>query len=189
MIEPKRRRLPVLIFGMLATAMMVALLIYVLSPAGRVRMILGSYTLALLTRIDQVQPYRIDPNWVQNPKGSVIGQNRLAETGVDFKGFAVVASGKLQGRDFAVALAKIIRDVRTYQVSRKSCDFSPTVAYRLRAGDESLELLLDFECDRLQLVTRDAHGQATHTAFGDFDRSYPTLVALTKQALPGNSVL
>jgi hypothetical protein len=186
MTPPKRRRLPILICGVLATLVMIVLLVYVVSPAGRVHMILGSHTLALLTRIDAVQAYQIDPNWVQQPKGPVIGQNHLAEMGVDFKGFAIVASGRPQGREEGATLAAILRDPQTYQASKQTCDFSPTIAYRLRAGDETLELLLDFGCDRLQLLTRNSHGQATRTVFGEFGRSRPALVAMTGRAFSGN---
>ena len=184
MPQPKRRGQPTRFGAALVMMLTVSLVIYVLSPEGRVRMVLGSRTFHLLSRIDRVQPFRIDPNWVQDPKGPVIGQNGLAMMGVDFKGFVITATGNSQGMSFAGELASILSDAQTYQGSNKSCDFSPTIAYRLRAGDGTLELLLDFQCNRLQLLTRDARGQATHSVFGDFDRYRASLSALTTRALP-----
>jgi hypothetical protein len=186
MSEPKRPRRLLVTLGVGATLLTLVLLGYVLSPVGRVRMVLGSRTLALLDRANRVQAYQIDPNWVQNPRGPVIGQNRLTANGAEFKGFVIVGSGQEQGRDAAAVLISLLRDARTYGGSRKTCDFSPVVAYRLRAGDETLELLLDFTCGRLQLLTRDGHGQATHSVFGDFDHARAGLVALTRQTFPGN---
>jgi hypothetical protein len=184
MTQSRKRWSPVLVCAVITTLLALTLLIYVRSPYGRLRMILGAHTLALLSRTDAVQAYRIDPNWVQNPGSETIGGNRLAEMGVDFKGFIITARGRPLDRNAVRALTSILRDARTYQGSRKDCDFAPTVAYRLRAGAESLELLLDFTCGRLQLLTRDARGAATHVVYGDFDRDLPALTALTRQTLP-----
>jgi hypothetical protein len=185
MTQTRRRRSPLLFFAVFTTLAALALLLYVRSPLGRLRMLLGGHTLALLDRVDQAQVYRIDPDWVQNPQGQVIGQCRL-ENGVDFKGFVITATGRAQGRADLVPLMETLRDARTYQDMRQECDFSPTVAYRLRAGDAAIEVLLDFQCNRLQLLARDAHGKAGRPVYGNLDRAHMPLAVLTHRAFPGD---
>ena len=97
-------------------------------------------------------------------------------------GYPVLAVGKELGPDFAKRLGKVLRSWAVAPSSKK-CVFEPGVAFRVWAGDRSLEVLICFKCDdlwpRVVGENKTLHGEVLA-----FDPVRAELVALVKEALP-----
>jgi len=179
------KRVRIRMIALVAALVALSLAAYVLSPTGRVRMRLGSRTVAMLQTVRSVEACRIDPNWVQEPKRAVIGQHK--EFGIDFHGFEIAGETHKLDAASGQSITVLLRDARTYSGgSKKDCDFAPNVAYRLQCDNGTLEALFDFQCNQMQMLTKDAAGRTTHIAWSDFDPVRGTLAALTKRALPND---
>jgi hypothetical protein len=136
-------------------------------PDARARAILAEPTKVEVFRIDG----RNDP-----PDPTPIGPDTPT---VD--GYAVTARGKDQGPGFARRLADVLLDKRTYRGDAAGC-FWPGVAFRVYKGDESLDVVICFNCYNFYLGPP-SDRRVFETAH--FDRfAALQLVRLAKAAFP-----
>jgi hypothetical protein len=119
----------------------------------------------------RVEVFRVEAEPAPNPSGKTIG------------GFAILATGKEQGADFAARLSQVLLSGGVTQ-NQKKCGLHPGVAYRLWSGERAVEVLVCFECDVLWPHVVGKHVEQPRLEWQDFDPVRPELVALTKEAFP-----
>lgn len=140
---------------------------------------------AILTGADKVEPVRIWPPLESNG-------------GLDH--YPVVSRAPRKGHDFAVRLAALLLDPKSYMIpgrDAKLCIFSPTVAFRVWKKSQFVDVLICFECDQLMVVENDPKvplrslgaKPARFRVGGDFDSVVPELAKLVREAFPGDSSL
>jgi hypothetical protein len=142
-------------------------------PSARVKTFLGDRAVDVLSATDKVEVYRVQ-GFRNKPddKAEMIG------------GYAVLAKGKEQGKEFAGRLREVLFNDKTYLFDvAKLCKFDPGVAYRLRKGNVTVEVLLCFSCDEVLVLTLEG-GKEVKRSHEDVDPMRAVLVKLAKEALP-----
>lgn len=97
-------------------------------------------------------------------------------------GYRVLSQGKDQDSDFAVKLANVLTDRKTYTNTWAAC-FNPGVAFRVWKGDSAVDIIICFHCSNFYF------GPSTDSRPSDnasFNRSpnRRLLVQLAKEAFP-----
>jgi hypothetical protein len=129
---------------------------------------LGPDAIAILKRAERVEVFRLDQSkfpW---------GNSR------EFPRFAVLSTGKTQGRKFAARLAALLLDEKSYSAEGKFCEPNPGVAFQLWKGKQHVYVTLCFECNMLAVNSK---------VGGNFDFVRPELVRLAKEAFPDDSLI
>lgn len=152
-------------------------------PAGgvstRVRQILGKETVSIISRADRVEVFRFEPFSAQ------MMRKRRKEPDPGYPqlyGYAVIAAGKPQGRDFARSLAAAVLNDQTYAGGRKACAFDPGVGFRVWDRKREALVVLCFNCDMI-LLDKSVRNPQRKPVIGDF-LNRPVFVQMAKQALP-----
>jgi hypothetical protein len=146
-------------------------------PSTRVKNFLGDKAVDVLSAADRVEVYRIqgfrpDPQKKPDDKAEKIG------------GYMVLAKGKEQGKEFAGRLREVLFNDKTYLFDvAKLCIFDPGVAFRMRKGEVTVEVLLCFSCDEVLVLTSEG-GKVARRSHEDVDPMRAVLVKLAKEALP-----
>ena len=136
---------------------------------------LGDRAVAILDAAKGVEVYRIE------------SMDSPAHAGESIEGYPVLSRGKDQDHAFASKLRAILLDDATYWFeAAKGCIFSPGVVFRLKASGETLDVILCYQCDELEILVSDSQGKAIRKTGEDFDRARPALVRLAKVAFPGD---
>lgn len=132
-------------------------------------------TRAVLVGATRVEVFRIDgEDGPHDRKPKTPGEGRIG-------GFRVTAQGKEQGKEFASRLADILCDDKTYTRNFASC-FWPGVAFRVRKGEEVVEVLICFTCGNLYVGPPTKVARENVSFNGSPLR--PRLVRLAKEAFP-----
>lgn len=92
--------------------------------------------------------------------------------------------GRVPGQQFASRLAAILLAEHTYGIAATDC-FDPGVAYRLWKGDRSVDVLICFHCNNLD-VRPNRKAESAGGQLADFGQSTvrTELLKLTKEAFP-----
>lgn len=96
-------------------------------------------------------------------------------------GYRVLSHGKNQGSDFAVKLANVLTDRKTYTNNRAAC-FNPGVAFRVWKGDSAVDIIICFHCSNFYFGPPTDHPHVTASFLGSPNRRL--LVQLAKEAFP-----
>ena len=66
-------------------------------------------------------------------------------------------------------LARVLSDTATYEFGRQTrCAFVPNVAFRIRKGQETAEVILCFGCFQMGVNAQDAAGRPVYLAGAEF---------------------
>jgi hypothetical protein len=99
----------------------------------------------------------------------------------------ISATGKEQGKELAAKLSAVLLSPTTYSfLNRKRCMFDPGVAYRFWKDQEVVEVTVCFHCDDLMVLVKDGSGKMLHHSGSAFDDARAEMVALARQAFPGD---
>jgi hypothetical protein len=139
----------------------------------RLRNVFSDRGIAIVKGADRAEAYRIRDGRGEGPFGSI-------------EGYPITAVGK--GADPALArrFVEPLLDGSRYFAS-PDCFINPGVAYRLRAAEGSVSLVVCYECDNIDVYVRDEHGRLTHRggAFLYDPLGGPKgLVRIAKEAFP-----
>jgi hypothetical protein len=146
------------------------------TPTSKVQRLVGPKAAAILAAAQKVETFRLDPESVYSAKPEYEGKTRI-------DGYVITATGKTQGPEFARRLAAILLREETYEPAAAKC-FDPGVAFRVYGGDESVEVLICFMCNDLD-VRPNALGQRLGNQLADFPREVrPQLLKLVQEAFP-----
>lgn len=137
-----------------------------------------SRTTSILAGATRVEVFRIDgrndppdPTPI-NPGDPTVG------------GYAILARGKDQGREFAATLADTLGDGRTYTDRFAGC-FWPGVAFRVWKGEQCVDMVICFKCGNFYLgPPTDKRVMETASFMGTPNAS--RLVRLAKEAFPAD---
>jgi len=140
---------------------------------------LGEQTVKILSSASRVQTFRVSGadhphRHSKTPPPAAIDHILISRV------------GKEQGPAFALRLRDILMDARLYPDTRDRCLFEPGAAFRLWSGPQSLDVVLCFHCDDALIVTHDAQGKEVHRLFTNFAPLRPQLLALAREAFPGD---
>jgi len=131
----------------------------------RVNKLLGDKIVGVLQGADRVETFRIERI---NPE----------------PGYKILATGAVWRDEKARQVATLFLEEKNYVWdSRKACKPQPGVLLRIWRTNESVDVLLCFECMILQA------GKAGEWKEGDFDPMNSQLVKLAKEALPDDKVI
>jgi hypothetical protein len=130
---------------------------------------------SILRNADRVEVFRVAPIRPRTSTGDTIG------------GYPTLAVGKEQGSEFAARLSTALRRWGVTWTSEK-CGLLPSVAYRVWAGDQALEVLVCFKCDDFwpRVVGK---VDPLENKLLAFDSVRPELLALTKEAFPDDPTI
>ncbi len=104
-----------------------------------------------------------------------------------FLGDWVIAKrGPVKDRDFAEKITGFLTDEQNFMPppapgNQKTCIFVPSVAFRLRSGDEYTDVIVCYSCR--QLVVESTKGQLKLPSV-NFDPGYERLKEIAKEAFP-----
>lgn len=133
----------------------------------------GTDTVDLVRTADKVEAFRI--NGQRRSSFDSIGQDILY-------GCKVLSEPIPVDRETHAELAAVLADSDTYfWIGGKKCKPQPGVALRFTKGQETLDILLCFECDILEINDGDG------PVFEDFDYGRARLVAVVKQLFPNDA--
>lgn len=181
----KRRPSLVILTGAAALLTVVLLAAYLMSPVGKMRLALGDRSIHLLREAQTARAFRIDPNWVQNPRGPTIGAGSIPEQGVSFPGYRILASGRSLPASETAELRDALLDAEDYAGPQPACDFAPGLAFRLTGPGGTAEALVDTACGAFQIVARSSRGRLIHTAYGSLGHHAAPLAAVARTSLAG----
>jgi len=96
--------------------------------------------------------------------------------------------GPVLGPDFARRLEAVLLDSTNFiqpntQINLPPCGLDPDVAFRLRSGDDSIEVVIDFKCPGVGVFATNGNLSLPSEVIGD---GYPKLRALAKEAFPND---
>jgi hypothetical protein len=131
--------------------------------------------LTILRGATTVEVFRVASQSTGPTKGESVGGYPITNRG-----------GDRDGR-FAARLAATLEELwRSDRHAAKGCTFEPGVAFRVRRGGESLELVLCFRCDMQHVVLKDRRGETTFDQVEDNDPIRAELVLLAKEVFPAD---
>lgn len=138
------------------------------AASTQVRNFLGPNAVRVLEKAERVESFRVSSDdKIEGDAPDRIGGYKVTGTG----------KGKVKPKE----LTSILLDEKTYEFeTAKRCVFKPGVAFRFWLAKESIDVLLCFSCDELEVIA------AGHRATEDFDRARPRLVKLAKKAFPSD---
>ena len=137
-------------------------------PPSGLKMFLGWERFEVLLEADRVESYRLG----EEDHSEGIGGRRVLSRGPDLSAEQVAG------------LEALFIDPDSYVFSSfKRCDPTPQVALRHVRGDETVDVILSFNCDIWQF---DFRGKAS---IEDFDPVRPQLIELVKTLFPQDPVL
>ena len=130
---------------------------------------------AVLAGATKVEVFRIDSDmrpeaWKHYPEDA----KRIG-------GYPVTAQEADQGKRFADKLAGVLSDGRTYSTMYAGC-FNPGVAFRVWKGDESVDVVICFQCENFYCGPPQAEEMENASFHGTPARA--RLVRLAKEAFP-----
>jgi RNA polymerase sigma factor (sigma-70 family) len=139
-------------------------------PTARVRKLLGERGAEILSRANTVEV------WYMGTKSAPKGGG----------GFPVVTlvEGKAQPKPFADRLRAVLLDEKSYRAGEVREGTNPAVGFRLRDGEDRLEVVLSFTGNRLSAVTWHGKGKRLSSGQADFGPARAALVRLAKEAFP-----
>ena len=170
-----RRRIAFLTLPLAALALATVLMGE--TKESNVRALLGDRGMAIVRGATRVEVFRIVGNAHRKPTG---------DPKQEIDGFPIKAVGKERGEAFARSIATVLLDEKSYPDFAKGCIIEPGVVFRLWKGEESVDLILCFECTILKVITRDAQGHPVQQASRDFDPARPALIKLARAAFPND---
>ena len=97
-------------------------------------------------------------------------------------GYAILARGKDQGREFAAKLTDILADNKTYTDRFANC-FWPGVAFRVWKGEESIDMIICFKCGNFYVGPPTDKRVMENASFNGSPNT-GRLVQLAKEAFP-----
>jgi hypothetical protein len=140
--------------------------------SAKIKKRFGDQTVGLLIGADKVEVFRVSTDLPQKDDKTVVG-------------FRITATGPEQDAKFAAKLASVALNEKTYAWdTAKGCSFEPGVAFRVWKGEESVVIVICFQCDQVQITTLDKTGKAGKPVYGESDPGRAALVRLAKAALP-----
>jgi hypothetical protein len=143
-------------------------------PSADLERMLGTDTIAVLTNADEVETFRIDSKSFYPDKRDLKGER--------IDGFLVIRKGKSQGPDFAERMRALLFRGSSYKEGRAIC-FEPGVAYRFKQGEMSVDVLICFMCDNVDIQPNTKDNYGTEIQLADLTRkARAVLLALTKEA-------
>jgi hypothetical protein len=145
-------------------------------PSEKVKKHLGDQLVKLLQAPTKVETYRIEPAGPVKANEAQIG------------GYRIKSTGKEQKEEFAKKLAVVLLDEKTLFGESKRC-FLPGVAFRMWKGEESVDVIICFNCSNLRMIARDAKGKVIKEAIGAFGPQSAALVKLAREAFPDDKDL
>jgi hypothetical protein len=145
-------------------------------PTARVDRLLGAgVSTRMLTQPGertQVEAYRID--------GMAFMEGRADGAEKTIQGFPVLAGPVPVDAPTAGVLADVLGSDDTYLWDvAKACEFLPGVAYRYREPGTTVDVLICFSCDELEVFVNDAK-----VGHEDFDPRRRDLVRIAKKLFP-----
>jgi hypothetical protein len=140
-------------------------------------------TITILKSASRVQTYRLSSEFSENAKQFKPTDDRI-------HGYRIKAIGPVEGQPFASELRNILLSPQTYTKRNVMCMMDPGVAYRVRQGNETVEVLLCFHCGQLLILRKNQAGETLGSGYtlmaGD---SYKRLLALSRRAFPNDAAL
>jgi hypothetical protein len=134
------------------------------------------HTAAVLAGATKVEVYRIDGrNDPPDPKP-------IAPSDATVGGYAILARGKDQGKEFARKLADILLDDKTYSDTFAAC-FWPGVAFRVFKEQDCVDVVICFQCQNFYLGPPTDRQVMETASFGGTPAT-AKLVQLAKEAFP-----
>jgi hypothetical protein len=157
---------------------------------------LGNEVVAVLEAPDRVEAYAIRPWLIDHPReGHENDPPAELAPGVPtaFDGYPIYAAGPPLDKSFAMRLVEALLDDRAFEPSDppfslhrvlKGCSIAPGVGFRLWSGNRTVDVLLCFHCDQIEIgPIPGRRGRSSH-GHGDIDDARAMFVALAKEALP-----
>lgn len=143
----------------------------------QVQEFLGDPAIALLRKANKVECYRILPEQSPNAKEAI-------------QGYPIISKGKDHDVLFAGKIATQLLNPNTYRFGdRKKCEFSPGVAFRLWHEKTSVDVLICFSCDELEVIFTVTGQEKPKIAHEDCDGARAELLKLAKVAFPDDKVI
>ena len=154
----------------------------------RLRELLGEQTMTILLGATRVEVFRV------RPEGSVKSDDQEASKTM-IGGHRITVSGGERDEEYARRLTTVILDKQTYRFHVhnpvfgiiSTCAFRPGVGFRVFKGQEAVEILLCFNCNEMRILSKDAEGNVTHRAIGEFKPMRLVLLQLCKEGFPADS--
>lgn len=140
-------------------------------------------TAGILTGATKVEVFRIDGRGPNDPSGTTPIKPGDPTVG----GYAIMARGKDQGREFAAKLWDILNDNKTYTDKFAKC-FNPGVAFRVWKGEESVDVIICFRCNNFYLGPPTDIRVMETASFHD-SPNRRRFVQLAKEAFPNDKEL
>jgi hypothetical protein len=143
--------------------------------------------------VDKVESFRLasrrDALMIEETGKDTSGKKPLGQ----IDGFYYLATGETGGADFASRLGKVVLDARGY-AEATLCLFSPTVAFQVSKGAQSVNVVICFDCNQLIVIETNPNVPlkslgGTKRRFrigGDFDVYRPELVTLAQESFPND---
>jgi hypothetical protein len=161
---------------MILNRCLVAVALLLLLGCGTGKHRLDGRTAGILAGATKVEVFRIDGR-NDPPDPTPI---KPGDPTVD--GYAILARGKDQNREFASKLTDILTDDKTYTDIHAAC-FWPGVAFRLWKGEQSVDVIICFHCDNFYLGPPTDKRVMENASFGGSPNRV-RLVRLAKEAFP-----
>jgi hypothetical protein len=120
---------------------------------------LGDPAVAVLAGATKVEVFRLEKTPTRPPKPAGIGADEFQ--------FAVTATGKVRGEEFAAKVRDLLFDPATRTPSGAS-GFRGDVGFTVWKDKESVTVVVDFEGSQFLVVDRDAAGKERRVAYGGF---------------------
>jgi hypothetical protein len=98
-------------------------------------------------------------------------------------GYPVLSTAKEQGKEFAMRLSSLLQEENSLFSAQARC-FNPGVAFRLWKDQESVDVIVCYQCTGLRLIARDGEGREIRRTGGGFKANSDAWVKLAKQAFP-----
>ncbi|MBI1914333.1 MAG: hypothetical protein HYS12_06290 [Planctomycetes bacterium] len=145
------------------------------SGSGSEKGRLDRRTQDILANADRVEVFRID-GLEKEPE-----EEPTATNGPKIDGFPIISTRKDQGKEFARRLGEVLSDDQISKEGPKC--FWPGVAFRVRRGEDCIDVLLCFKCDNFYCgpATKDIPRETG--SFGN-GRLRSRLLQLAKEAFP-----
>jgi hypothetical protein len=135
-------------------------------------------TKAILSGATKVEVFRLDGEDLDlGGKTQATGERRIG-------GYRVTGQGPDQGREFAVRLAAVLSDEKTYTDRFAAC-FWPGVAFRVWKDEECVEVLICFKCQNFYCGPPKEAAMETASFSGSPARQ--RLLRLAKEAFPNDA--
>ena len=144
---------------------------------------LGDRTLSILNGATRVETFRLD----DSRDGD---QVKDGTTGQEIADYPLTFQGQTLGPPFAAKLSRAVRDPRTYVGPNDvTCLINPGVAFRAWRGRECVEVIICYHCQQMLVTRKDTQGRSVHTVYTEFGSMRAEVLALAKEAFPGDKAV